>query len=132
MKVAKSTTSEPKVLRYELQENGYYLLIECPIGFNKLPNELIIELTQRHDLIANGAKIVLRGRIKGGNYTFFTGLRHLNGRTFYGNKVVSFRSKKWRILIIVKVSNDNRFLTLIWTNKLYQRTSQIVDLLQEI
>lgn len=119
--------NEPKVLKYTLEENGYYQLVECPIGFNKLPKELKIEPTQRPDLIANGANNILRGRIKGGNYTFFTGLRHLHDRTFYGNKEVSIKSKKWRMLIVAKVSSDNQTLTLIWTNKAYQRTSQIKD-----
>ena len=64
--------TEPKVLKYTLQDNGYYQLVECPIGFNKLPKELKIESTQRPDLISNGANEILRGRIKGGNYTFFT------------------------------------------------------------
>lgn len=130
MKTTKSTT-EPKVLKYTMQENGYYQLVECPIGFNKLPKELKIEPTQRPDLIANGANNVLRGRIKGGNYTFFTGLRHLHDRTFYGNKEVSIKRKKWRILIVAEVSSDNQILTLIWTNKAYQRTSQITDLLNQ-
>ena len=131
MTTTKPTSTEPKVLKYELQENGYYQLIECPIGFSKLPQELKIEPTQRPDLIANGANNVLRGRIKGGNYTFFTGLRHLHDRTFYGNKEVSIKRKKWRMLIVAEVSSDNQILTLIWTNKAYQRTSQITDLLNQ-
>jgi hypothetical protein len=130
MKTTKPTT-EPKVLKYTMQENGYYQLSECPIGFNKLPKELKIEPTQRPDLIANGAKEVLRGRIKGGNYTFFTGLRHLHDRTFYGNKDVQIKGKKWRMLIVAEVSSDNQLLTLKWTNRAYQRTSQIADVLTE-
>ena len=121
--------TEPKVLKYTLQNNGYYQLVECPIGFNKLPKELKIEPTQRADLIANGAKEVLRGRIKGGNYTFFTGLRHLHDRTFYGNKDVHIKGKKWRMLIVAEVSGDNQFLTLKWTNKVYQNTWQIAEVL---
>ena len=121
--------TEPKVLKYTLQDNGYYQLVECPIGFNKLPKELKIEPTQRADLIANGAKEVLRGRIKGGNYTFFTGLRHLHDRTFYGNKDVQIKGKKWRMLIVAEVSGDNQFLTLKWTNKVYQNTWQIAEVL---
>jgi hypothetical protein len=131
MKKTKPTTTEPKVLKYTMQENGYYQLSECPIGFNKLPNELKIEPTQRPDLIANGANNVLRGRIKGGNYTFFTGLRHLHDRTFYGNKDVQIKGKKWRMLIVAEVSSDNQLLTLKWTNRAYQRTSQIADVLTE-
>jgi hypothetical protein len=130
MKKTKPTT-EPKVLKYTMQENGYYQLVECPIGFNKLPKELKIEPTQRPDLIANGAKEVLRGRTKNGNYTFFTGLRHLHDRTFYGNKDVQIRGKKWRMLIVAEVSSDNQLLTLKWTNRAYQRTSQIADVLTE-
>jgi hypothetical protein len=122
-------TTEPKVLKYTLQDNGYYQLVDCPIGFNKLPKELKIESTQRPDLISNGANEILRGRIKGGNYTFFTGLRHLHGRTFYGNKEIRIKGKKWRMLIVAEVSGDNQFLTLKWTNKVYQSTWQIAEVL---
>lgn len=127
----KTTTSNTEqkvlVLKYTMQENGYYQLTECPIGFNKLPNELIIELTKRPDLILNGAEYILRGRIKGGNYTFFTGLRHLHDRTFYGNKDIQINGKRWRMLIVAEVSNNNQLLTLKWTNRAYQQTSQIKD-----
>ncbi|CAH0997410.1 hypothetical protein EMA8858_03543 [Emticicia aquatica] len=131
MTATKPTSTEQKVLKYELQENGYYQLIECPIGFNKLPKELKIEPTQRPDLILNGAKEVLRGRIKGGNYTFFTGLRHLHDRKFYGNKEVQIKGKKWRMLIVAEVSSDNQELTLTWTNRAYLTTSQIVEELKK-
>jgi hypothetical protein len=123
-------TTEPKVLKYTLQDNGYYQLVECPIGFNKLPKELKIEPTQRPDLISNGANDILRGRIKVGNYTFFTGLRHMYGRKFYGNKEVQIKGKKWRMLIVAEVSGDNQFLTLKWTNKAYRYTSQIAEALK--
>lgn len=55
-------------------ETGYFEKQAQRETFKKLPFELKVEPTQDERIKANGASDIIRGRVKDGKYTFFTGL----------------------------------------------------------
>lgn len=107
---------ESKKLTYKLNfETGYYERIVCSIGFEKLPLELKVEETQRKDQIRS--KLICRGRIKNGSYTFFTGLLPVEGNslTFFGDHFHP-NEKKRNSFILFQFSKGNEFLTVNYFN----------------
>lgn len=92
-------------IRYQLnRDSGYFNLTSAPPGFTALPEDLKLEVTQRRDNIQ--ADQVLRGRIKGKKYTFFTGLRPTpSPRMFTGNKLEG-NGKKSLIIILFSEKGD--------------------------
>ena len=64
-----------KIITFLLEpETGYYRLISQPPGFNRIPNELKVEDTQRPDILTRGANLTIRGRQRNKRFLFFTGM----------------------------------------------------------
>jgi len=75
-------TPEYKHLFFKLNpDTGYFQMIRGVMGFNKVPDELKIEKTQRTELIRSD--YLIRGRVKNGKYSFFTGLLKTNFDNWY-------------------------------------------------
>lgn len=75
-------TPEHKHLIFKLNpDTGYFQMIRGVMGFQKVPDELKVEATQRKELIKSD--FLIRGRIKNGKYTFFTGLLKTNFENWY-------------------------------------------------
>lgn len=118
-----SSTSKPdyKKVVYRLNdESKYYDRHECPPGFEKLPTELKIEETRRPELIKS--KIICRGRVKDGRYTFFTGLIPVSGSWYFGDHYHPAENKK-NSFVLFCFTEGNAVLTIYYFNhfKLYPK-----------
>lgn len=101
--------SHHKVIRYvQNVETGYFEKQPSTLTFQRLPFELKIEETQDEKIKRNGALYILRGRVSGGKYTFFTGMlpvRHPRWDGFYiGNDYQYRAKKKINSLIVVRLA----------------------------
>ena len=105
-----------KKLVYKLNsETRYYERISSPLGFEKLPTELKVEETQRKEQI--NSRLVCRGRIRGGTYTFFTGLLPVesNSRFYFGDHYHP-KEKQKNSFILFQFSEGNEYLTVYYFN----------------
>ena len=105
-----------KVFIYRLNtETGYY---EKQIGepeFQKLPFELKVEETRKPEQIHS--KIICRGRIKNGRYTFFTGLIPISGGgMFFGDHYEITEGIKRNSFILFAFTQGNQVLTIHFFN----------------
>ena len=109
---------EFKTIIYNLNTStGYYEKRPDRIPFNKLPNELKVEETQDERIKRNGAKEIIRGRIKDKKYTFFTGLIPCKYTDlFRGDHYEFIQVQKKNSLVLFNFSNDNRLLTVYFFN----------------
>ena len=103
-------------IQYELNsENNYYKLVEAPPGFNKLPNELKFEDTQKKEMIKS--PYILEGRISAGKRLFFTGLRTTShNRIFYGDH---FKFPNSKSLMFAVFSRDRVTMEIYFFNNFY-------------
>jgi hypothetical protein len=118
---------ENYTIEYRLNTiSGRYEKQPMRIEFNKLPNELKVELTQDKRIIANGANEIITGRIKGGKREFFTGLISITGfkNFYYGNDYTFNNGTKKNSLVIFKFSEDNRQLIVYYFNSFYKDSRQ--------
>lgn len=126
-----------KTITYILNnDNGYYIKQPTLVTFNKLPSELKVEETQKDFLRKQGANYIIRGRIKNGQYTFFTGLIPLPNlkNTYFGNNYENVNGNKKYSLIAFKVSEDNTSIQVYYFNHFYKenRSERIEFLLNFI
>lgn len=119
-----------KVITYFLnEENNYYHKEPQLTPFEKLPQELKVEETQKDFLNKQGANQIIRGRVRNGKYLFFTGLIKLvdRERVFFGNNYESIQGKKITSLIVFEFSVDYKVMTVYYFNHFYKdnRTERI-------
>ena len=101
---------ESKTIVYNLNiESGYYERFTSPPGFEKLPPELKVEETRRPEQIHS--KLICRGRIKNGRYTFFTGLLPVTNSLFFGDHFHPNEKVK-NSFILFEFSEGNQILTI--------------------
>lgn len=112
-----------KYLIFEFnQETRYYQMIRGEFGFQKVPNELKLEETQKRDLIRSD--YIIRSRIKDGKYLFFTGLLQTNFENWYFGDFFETRNGiKRNSFILFHLSPDQTKLELFFFNhfKLYPK-----------
>lgn len=112
-----------KTVIYKLNnDNGYYTKQPQLIQFNKLPNDLKVEETQKEFLKIQGANYVIRGRIKNGKYCFFTGLIPVGNtdKRFFGNDFEFKNGIKVFSLLVFVFSSDSNELTIYYFNNFYK------------
>jgi hypothetical protein len=112
-----------KTITYPLNQNsGYYEKQPTLVGFNKIPNELKVEETQKDIIRQQGANEIIRGRIKNNKYTFLTGLIPLYNSTtvYFGNNYEYVGKQKKTSLIVFKFSDSNRMLDVYYFNNFYK------------
>jgi hypothetical protein len=134
--MASKTPPQFKVVTYQLNEaTNYFERTSCEIGFEKLPLELKVEDTQRPEIIHSSQ--IIRGRIKNGKKSFFTGLlptQFLN--LFFGDHFERINGEKKNSFILFNFENENRDLTIFFFNhyKLYpkRRESFIGEQVEQI
>lgn len=98
-------------------QSGYYEKQPSRIAFTKMPFELKIEETQDERIKLNGAKEIIRGRIKDGKYLFFTGLIETDNKyLFRGDHYEFTKGKKKNSLVLFLFSKDNSKLKVIFFN----------------
>jgi hypothetical protein len=92
------------------------------VAFNKIPNELKVEDTQKEIIRKQGANEIIRGRIKNNKYTFLTGLIPLKNSNsiFFGNNYEYVGKQKKTSLIVFVFSNSNNTLTVYYFNNFYK------------
>jgi hypothetical protein len=106
------TIPKYKHLVYRMNDHvGYYETRTAPPGFTKLPYDLKVEETQRKDIIK--ADNVIRGRLKNGKYTYFTGLRPASvDQWFTGDHSELYKGKRSKSLVLFNFSPDNTMLNV--------------------
>lgn len=112
-----------KTLVYHLNiDSGYYEKQPLLVPFNKIPNELKVEDTQKETIRKQGANEIIRGRIKNNQYTFLTGLIPLNNSNtiYFGNNYEFIKKQKKTSLIVFVFSNSNNTLTVYYFNNFYK------------
>jgi hypothetical protein len=112
-----------KTIYYNLNcENGYYQKEPQLVPFNKLPNDLKVEETQKEIIRRQGANELIHGRIKNGKYTFLTGLIPIkeNSPVYFGNNFEIVEGRKRTSLIVFVFSNENKKLTVYYFNCYYK------------
>jgi hypothetical protein len=116
-----------KICRYfSNPQTGYYQKLPELISFQKLPFELKIEESQKKWLKSQGANQIIRGRIKNGKPTFFTGLVEFPRiGWFYGNDFEFVKEKKINSLVLFKFSGCWSELTVYYFNHFYKYDQQL-------
>jgi hypothetical protein len=100
-------------VQYTLNEvTGYYDLISCPPGFNKTPNELLIEETWNKGQIKSN--MVLRGRIEAGKYKYFTGLLPIKENWYFGDHYLITAKGKQNSLNLFHFTPDSKSFSLMY------------------
>ncbi|MBC8181548.1 hypothetical protein H8E88_10535 [candidate division KSB1 bacterium] len=116
-------TPEHKYLYFKLNpDTGYFQMIRGVMGFQKVPNELKLEQTQRKEIIKSD--FLIRGRIKNGKYLFFTGLLKTNFDNWYFGDFFEIRNGiKKNSLILFNFSQDQTRFEMYFFNhfKLYPK-----------
>lgn len=78
----RQTASDCKHLIFALNpDTGYFEMTIGSLGFYKVPTELKLEDTQKWEFIKS--EFLIQGRIKDGNYLFFSGLLKTNFENWY-------------------------------------------------
>ena len=99
-------------------EIGYFEKQAQRETFKKLPFELKVEPTQDERIKANGASDIIRGRVKDGKYTFFTGLIPAGFKDlFIGNDYEFINKKKVNSLVIFKFYSGGAKLAVYYFNR---------------
>ena len=109
-----------KILKYQLNNSGYYQMKEQPLFFIKMPYELKVEKTQRKDVIKSD--YIIRSRRKNSKYYFFTGIIPTNFKGWYfGDYFERKNGIKKNSFILFQFSPDKMDLTVCFFNhfKLY-------------
>ena len=107
--MARSIIPHHQVIKYILNDQtGYFVKQPGLTPFNKLPDELKVETTVRPFLIKQGANHIIRGRIKGGVYTFFTGIKKTSFENLFTGDHYTPGTKKKRNLVLFEFSSDFR------------------------
>jgi len=116
-------TPEHKHLFFKLNsDTGYFEMIRGVMGFQKVPDELKIEKTQRTELIRSD--YLIRGRKKNGKYSFFTGLLKTNFDNWYFGNFFEIRNGiKRNSFILFLFSQDQTGFEMYFFNhfKLYPK-----------
>ena len=116
-------TPEYKHLFFKLNpDTGYFQMIRGVMGFQKVPDELKIEKTQRTELIRSD--YLIRGRKKNGKYSFFTGLLKTNFDNWYFGDFFEIRNGiKRNSFILFHFSQDQTRFEMYFFNhfKLYPK-----------
>jgi hypothetical protein len=118
----KFKNSSYKTVNYLLNNvNGYYEKQPLKIAFNKLPFDLKVEESKMEFLMKQGANEIIRGRIKNGKYTFFTGLIPLvdTVNVYFGNEYETVNKLKVYSLIVFVFSENDLKLTVYYFNHYY-------------
>lgn len=115
-----------KEAKYKMNPaTGYFEKQPEKIMFNKLPYELKVEPTMEEKIRSQGAKEIIRGRVKNGKYQFFTGLIPVNGNeSFEGNHYEFINGKKILSLAVFKFTNDSTELTVYFFNHWYKQNRE--------
>lgn len=111
-----------KTLNYKLNsDNGYFEKQVQIVGFKKMPNDLKIEESHQTFLKQQGAKLIIRGRIKCGKYSFFSGLRPINSSSvnYEGNNFEFKNGRKINSLMVFVLNETNTELTVYYFNRFY-------------
>jgi hypothetical protein len=114
--------SHYKTVNYLLNStNGYYEKQPLIIAFNKLPVDLKVEESKMEFLKKQGANQIIRGRIKNGKSSFFTGLIPLpeNLNVYFGNYAETINNEKKTSLIVFVFSESDSKLTVYFFNLFY-------------
>lgn len=101
---------------------GYYQMTNGELSFQKVPNELKIEKTQRPDIIKSD--FIIRSRVINGKYSFFTGLLKTNfDNWFFGDFYEIRNGIKKNSFILFRFSPDQIDLDIFFFNhfKLYPK-----------
>ncbi len=119
----RSTGPHSRVFKYRKDEDASsYLQTSGDIGFEKVPQELILESIRHPETIK--AETFIRGRQReNGRYKFQTGLRQIAPKLFYGDHYKVVNGKKTNSFILFQFSEDLSELVLHYFNnfKLYPR-----------
>ena len=101
---------------YKLNEaTGYYVKQSGPLGFNKLPFDLKVEKTQKQQQIKSD--LIIRGRIKDGKYSFFTGLLPTGFKNwYYGDHFEFIRGTKKKSFILFQFAQDQQRIRIYFFN----------------
>lgn len=110
--MARSVIPHHQAIKYILNdETGYFVKQPVLTRFIKLPDELKVEQTFKPFLINQGANHIIRGRIKGGVYTFFTGIKKTSFENLFTGDHYTPATKKKKSLIVFEFSSDFRAFT---------------------
>ena len=111
-----------KTVNYLLNsDSGYYEKEPQLVPFTKLPSELKVEESQKEFLIKQGANHIIHGRVKNGQYSFFTGLipPPETEKVFFGNSKDMYHGREKHNLIVFVFSTDNTALSIYFFNHFY-------------
>lgn len=111
-----------KTVNYLLNaENGYYEKEPELVPFTKLPKDLKVEESRKEFLVNQGANHVIHGRVKNGQYSFFTGLipPPNTENAFFGNSKEMYHGREKFNLIVFVFSTDNTTLSIYFFNHFY-------------
>jgi len=123
--VQNNLTGSPghKYLTFTLNTGtGYYQMTNGELGFQKVPNELKLEGTQRKDIIKSD--FIIRSRVINGKYQFFSGLLKTNFENWYFGDFYEIKNGiKRNSFILFRFSPDQIHLDIFFFNhfKLYPK-----------
>lgn len=110
--MARSIIPHHQAIKYILNdETGYFVKQAGLTSFNKLPEELKVEQTFKPFLINQGANHIIRGRIKDGVYTFFTGIKKTSFENLFTGDHYTPGAKKKKSLVLFDFSNGFKAFT---------------------
>jgi hypothetical protein len=101
---------------------GYQEITKGEIGFQKVPNELKLVEIQQPNIVKSD--FIIRGRVKEGKYSFFTGLLKTNFQNWYfGDFYETRHGIKRNSFILFLISPDQFHLEIFFFNhfKLYPK-----------
>jgi len=114
---------EHKHLIFKLNpDTGYFQMVRGVLGFQKVPDNLKVEATQKKDLIRSD--FLIRGRVKNGKYLFFTGLLTTNFNNWYFGDFFEIRNGiKRNSFILFHFAQDQTGFEMYFFNhfKLYPK-----------
>jgi hypothetical protein len=104
--------NNPLTGRFEKQPSKF--------SFQKLPFDLKIEPTQEERIKKQGANVIITGRYKEKQRTFFTGLVPKDANTFEGDHMEFYKGLKKKSLIIFVFAPDHSTMTVYFFNHYYK------------
>lgn len=112
--------AEPQTVTYKFNpDSGYYQMGFAPIGFTELPYELKLEPTRAKNKIQSNW--IIRGRIKNGEYEFFSGLRETNSaKILWGDRPGNKKS-----LMFAVFTPDNSEMQVYYFKSYYPNNATI-------